>query len=221
MRLSRMQAPTHSREILVTGASGGIGSAIVEALQKRDCHVIGTDRNDADMSSYEDIKRLALSALQERRIDWVVYAHGFIDAETDFAKQSRESIMSTFEINTFSIIYLTQMLLPRIDTGIIFISSTAALSPNGRYATYSASKAAVNAFAQALAKNRPTLTCITVCPGPTNTAMRKKIASDAAFSQSPEAVARTVTDIVSGRSNYKSGNIVIVKDGNDSLYREL
>src|SRR3989344_9520485 len=78
MRLSSMQAPTHSLEILVTGASGGIGSAIVEELQKRHCHVIGTDRNDADMSSYEDIKHLALSALQEK-LDWGVYAHGFID----------------------------------------------------------------------------------------------------------------------------------------------
>ena len=215
-----MQAPTHSLEILVTGASGGIGSAIVEELQKRDCHVIGTDRNDADMSSYEDIKHLALSALHEK-LDWVVYAHGFIDAETDLAKQLRENITATFDINTLSNIYLTQMLLSRIGTGIIFISSTAALSPNGRFAAYSASKAAVNAFAQALAKHRPALTCITVCPGPTMTAMRKKIASDAALSQSPEAVARTVADIISGRSKYKSGDIVIVKDGNDSLYREL
>ncbi|KKW08126.1 MAG: hypothetical protein UY39_C0001G0006 [Candidatus Kaiserbacteria bacterium GW2011_GWC2_49_12] len=215
-----MQAPTHSLEILVTGASGGIGSAIVEELQKRHCHVIGTDRNDADMSSYEDIKHLALSALQEK-LDWVVYAHGFIDAETDLAKQLRENITATFDINTLSNIYLTQMLLSRIGTGIIFISSTAALSPNGRFAAYSASKAAVNAFAQALAKHRPALTCITVCPGPTMTAMRKKIASDAALSQSPEAVARTVADIISGRSKYKSGDIVIVKDGNDSLYREL
>ncbi len=221
MRLSRMKAPTHSREILVTGASGGIGSAIVEALQKRDCHVTRTNRNDADMSSYEDIELFAKNVTQESKIDWVIYAHGFIAAETDITKQSRESIVSTFDINTLSIIYLTQMLLPRIGAGIIFISSTAALSPNGRYATYSASKAAVNAFAQALAKNRPTLTCITICPGPTNTAMRKKIASDAALSQSPEAVARTVADIVSGKSNYKSGDIVIVKDGNDSLYREL
>lgn len=221
MRLSRMKAPTHSHEILVTGASGGIGSAITEALQERGRHVIGTDRNDADMSSYEDIKRFALNIAKERRIDWVVYAHGFIDAETDLAKQSRESIMSTFEINTLSIIHLTQMLLPQIETGIIFISSTAALSPNGHYAAYSASKAAVNAFSQALAKNRQELTCIAICPGPTNTAMRKKIARDAALSQPPEAVACTVADIICGKSNYKSGDIVVVKDGNDSLYREL
>ena len=79
------------------------------------------------------------------------------------------------------------------------------------------SKAAVNSFAQALARNRPELFFYSVCPGPTNTKMREKIAADAKSSQSPMVVANVIGDILSGGTTYVSGDIIVVRDGKVSV----
>lgn len=217
-----MSRTTSPQKILVTGASGGIGSAIVSLLKETGHLVIPVDHSDADLSSAEETRRLAERILQKHRpLQWVVYAHGYIDTETDILKQSEENIARTFAINTLSVISLTQVLLSHVEAGIIYISSTAALSPNGKYAAYSASKAAVNAFAQALARGNQEIQSVVICPGPTATQMRQKVAGDAARHQPPEAVARVVCEVIGGSTTYKSGDIICVRDGKDELYRGL
>jgi short-subunit dehydrogenase len=217
-----MKSNTNVLKILVTGASGAIGAATGEVLRARGSVVVPIQRAETDFSSYEEISELADKMLRDHTsFDWLVFAHGFIDSEVDFEKQSRVNIDATFAINTLSIIYFTQKILPVLQKGIVFVSSTAAISPNGNYAAYSASKAAVNGFAQALARNRPQQTFIAVCPGATNTPMRKKIATDAASAQAPSVVATAIADIVTGQSKYKSGDIVIVKNGVDMLHSSL
>ena len=205
------------KTILLTGAGGGIGSVIKKALEQSGDRVIGIGRADADLSVHSDIQKLQDKA--QGGIDWLVCAHGYIDTETDLEKQRPEDIKTTFDVNIISLVYLTQILLPHIRSGggVIFISSSAGLNPNGRYAAYSASKAAVNAFSQALAHNKPELVCVSVCPGPTNTGMRERVAHDAAKHQSPEVIAAVVADILNGKGEYKSGDVVLVKDGLTSI----
>jgi len=209
-------------QVLITGASGGIGEAAARLLESRGFGVIKVDHDDADLSKYIDIERLVARIVQQHgSLDWVVYSHGYIDTETDFAQQKPENIETTVNVNTLSILHLTRLLLPHVRNGIVFVSSSTAIYPNGRYAVYSASKAAVNAFTQALARNRPERSFIAVCPGRTNTAMRAKIAGDAAESQSPAIVAEVIANIVRGSSPYKNGDVVLVKDGVDSLHHGL
>ncbi|MDO8517966.1 MAG: SDR family oxidoreductase [bacterium] len=205
--------------ILLTGANGGIGSAAKVALEAAGAKVTGVERKDADLASYSEIKALTEQVAQEAPLDWLVFAHGFISAETEFEKQKPEEIKATFDLNILSVIYLTQLLLPHLRPGggVVFISSTAGLHPNGRYAAYSSSKAAVNAFSQALARNRPELSFFSVCPGPTNTPMREKIATDAKTSQSPSAVANLIVELVSGASIYKTGDIIMIRDASVSI----
>lgn len=211
------------KTILLTGAAGGIGSATKTALEATGAMVIAVDRQDADLSSYDDIKALALRVVKKTPLDWLVFAHGFISAETELEKQNPEEIKTTFDLNILSVIYLTQLLLPHLRPGggIVFISSVAGLHPNGRYAAYSASKAAVNAFSQALARNKPAYTFYSVCPGPTNTRMREKIATDAKTSQPPVVVAGLIATLISGASDYKSGDIIVVRDGKISVAAHL
>jgi NAD(P)-dependent dehydrogenase (short-subunit alcohol dehydrogenase family) len=143
----------------------------------------------------------------------VVCAHGFIDTEQVLEKERTEDIQATFDVNTLSLFWLAQAFLPDLQTGFLILSSSAGLAPNGRYAAYSASKAAANAFVQAMARNREHLKFIAVAPGPTNTEMRERIAGDAAKMQSPDTITAVVTKIVTGTSEYRSGDIVLVKDG--------
>ena len=207
------------KTILLTGASGGIGSATKAALEATGAHIIAVERQDVDLASYEETKAFSDRVAKEASLDWLVFTHGFISTETEFEKQKPEEIKLTFDLNILSVIYLTQLLLPslRPGGGVVFISSSAGLTLNGRHAVYSASKAAVNAFSQALAHNKPGLLFISVCPGPTNTAMRERVAHDAAKQQSPDVVAQIIVDIVSGLPEYKSGDVILVKDGSVSV----
>lgn len=201
--------------ILLTGTQGGIGSATKTMLQAAGANIIAVGREDADLASYEAIAALADRVTKDAPLDWIVFTHGFISAETDFEKQKPEEIKATFDINTLSCIYLTQLLLPllREGGGIIFVSSAAGVEPNGRIAAYSASKAAVNAFCQALARNKPGFAFYSVCPGATNTAMREQVFHDAAKHQSPAVVAELIVQLINGTGDYKSGDAIVVRDG--------
>lgn len=203
------------KTILLTGASGGIGSAIASALNAAGVKVVGVDRQDADLSSYKDIAALADRVGKGSPLDWLVFAHGFIGTQTDLLLQTPEEIKTTFDTNIVSLVYLTKLFLPALKPGggIVFISSTSGLNPNGRYSTYSASKAAVNAFSQALARHRTDLIFYSVCPGPTDTAMRTKVMGVHAAAQSPAAVANLIANLVSKKTSHKSGDIIIVRDG--------
>lgn len=212
------------RTILLTGATGGIGAMIREALREKGDTVIGVGRADADLSSYDEIKKLSEKILAETpRFDWIICAHGFIDTETNLERQEPANIERTFAVNTLSLFFIAQLFLKSIapEGGMVFLSSTAGINASGRFAAYSASKAAVNSFAQALARNRPELSFYSVCPGPTNTQMREKIAADANSSQPPTIVANVIGDIISGEATYASGDIIVVQDGKVSVASRL
>ena len=177
-------------------------------------------RQTADLSSFAGITGLEASIAKRKiGLDWLVFAHGYIDRETLIEKQRPEDILTTFQVNVFSVIHLCQLFLGHVQEGggIICVSSTAGLEANGRYAAYSASKAAVNNFMQGLARNRPALTVFTVCAGPTRTAMLEKIGGDMAGAQDVSAVSDAILRLMERPEEYKSGDLIVVRDGQVTL----
>jgi 3-oxoacyl-[acyl-carrier protein] reductase len=228
------------KTVLLTGAGGGIGHALLSALAADDAYrVIAVTRpapsaelqtrpenserlirKTADLSSFAEISGLEASVARSNMdLDWLVFAHGFIDSETMLEKQLPEDIATTFQVNVLSVIHLCQLFLKHMSNGggIICVSSTAGLAANGRHAAYSASKAAINNFMQGLARNRPALTFFTVCAGPTRTAMLKKIGGDLAAGQDVSAVRDVMLRIMARHADYKSGDIIVVRDGRVTL----
>ncbi len=163
--------------IYLTGASGGIGSAIKNYL--KDC--------DYGLNPYA--------------IDWIIFAHGVIN-END--------IEETFEVNTLKCIRQTFDLLPLVRHGIIFISSTAAITANSKFPIYSASKAAINVFAESMAKAYPEKKFYALCPGPTNTKMWQRLGLEGE-AQDPIEVAKAIKRIIDGE--FESGSIITVRKG--------
>lgn len=181
-------------------------------------------RKTADLSSFAEISGLEASIARSNiDLDWLVFVHGFIDSETEVEKQRPEDIATTFQVNVLSVIHLCQLFLKHMSKGggIICVSSTAGLAANGRYAAYSASKAAVNNFMQGLARNRPALSFFTVCAGPTRTAMLEKIGGDPASAQDVNAVKDVMLRIMARHGDYKSGDIIVVRDGRETIEGRL
>jgi len=168
--------------IFLTGMSGGIGSAIAERLYGHEVvSVVNTEIGG---------------------FDWLIFAHGVI---------GEENPMYTFSVNTLLCIEYVERLLPRLkeDGGIIFLSSTSGIKGNTKYPIYSASKAALNSYAETLARLKPKLQVHALCPGPTDTKMWRSLGLKGK-AQPPERVADVVIDIIGGL--HRSSVIITVRD---------
>ncbi len=218
--------------IIVTGASGDIGSATIRALMALGHDVIGVSRTvanedgrelpacemrHADLGDAASIE--ALVATLPERFDWLVTAHGYIDPSMDPLAVSAASVERTFSVNATSQIHLVRHLRERMQRGMILISSSAGTAANGRIAAYSASKAAVSSLAQGFARNISDRTFMAICPGPTAGRMRERIGTPGG--QPPSAVAALIADIIEGTTEYVSGDVLLVKDEQRSIVSRI
>lgn len=133
--------------------------------------------------------------------DWLVMAHGFI---------GEVQVAETFAVNTITSIQLTESMLPRLNKGVIYISSTSGIRGNTKFPIYSASKAAINSYAATMARKHPDLQFYALCPGPTNTKMWRSLGLEGK-AQEPIEVAKAVQRILNGE--FKSGDIITVRNG--------
>ncbi len=212
---------------VITGTSSGIGRATAELLEKSGVEVFRLDRSVVDLSRADSEQQIAKALEPLTEIDWLIHVAGFVDPSESFENLS--TLEQTLRVNLLSSIYLTKAVLPKLKSGggIIFVSSAAGISGNGNYPLYASSKGAVNTFAQSLAFNfkfehaADNKKSIVVAQGRTNTAMRERVAGDASKYQSPDVVAQVMANIILGKSPYKNGDIVVVKDSKDSLHSKL
>jgi uncharacterized protein len=156
--------------ILVTGADGGIGRALVEELAKRDVYVLAGMRDPAnfarvsergarevravriELSSREEIEA-CLAELGSRRVDVLInnageFAGGLLEG------QELDEIYSLSQVNFAGLMHLTKVLLePMLAAGrgkIVNNASIAGYVPFPGAAVYSATKAGVVGFTEAL-----------------------------------------------------------------------
>jgi NAD(P)-dependent dehydrogenase (short-subunit alcohol dehydrogenase family) len=152
--------------ILITGASSGFGVLIAEKLAQRGHTVYGTSRRDLpdtkagvhmrvlDVTSEESVTNCILKIVEEAgRIDTLINNAGIgqLSLAEETALPDAETIMQT---NFWGMVRMTQAVLPlmrRQGNGrILFMSSLAGLVGTPGQAFYSASKHAIEGYAEAL-----------------------------------------------------------------------
>lgn len=183
---------------IVTGASGGMGAGIAATLiKKHGCKVIGIARSEPkmlkfieelgptyaeqfsyklfDVSKRENWNEFA-EELKENgiKVDVLVNNAGILPKFKRFDRYDMDEIEKAININFYSCVYSTKALLPMLlesdDGGIINIDSSAALMSLAGTTMYSASKAALKGFTEALREEfRGKLYVGLVCPGFTKT----------------------------------------------------
>lgn len=161
------------KNILVTGASSGIGQAIAIECSKMGATVILTARNgerlqetlqqmecmekhsiiQADLSKEEDIERLV--AFISYKLDGIVQCAGFTIPKL-FQFISKEELQGVMGVNFEAPVYLTQLLLKKKKiskpSSIVFISSISGVFISSIAGSlYSASKGAINGIVKGLA----------------------------------------------------------------------
>lgn len=188
------------KNVLITGAKGGIGSAMTKAFIAKGYRVIATHYPSSELNAKQWVKdnnfseselRLlpldvtdtafcqeALSALleQEQHIDVLVNNAG-ITQDTSFKKMSAEQWHKVINTNLNSLFNVTHPLFTamceRRNARVINISSVNGLKGQFGQTNYSAAKAGMIGFTKALAAEgaRAGVTVNAIAPGYTSTPM--------------------------------------------------
>jgi NAD(P)-dependent dehydrogenase (short-subunit alcohol dehydrogenase family) len=225
-----------NQSIIITGGTGGLGSAVTEAFLELGANItlpftnsrgweqlrdrLGTQQFSklntvqADVSDSERVAKI-VSAME--RVDALVHLVGGF-AMGDTADFSDEDWHHQININLTTTFTMVRAVLPKMQTQnygrIITISSRAAEQPAGKMAAYSATKAAVLAFTRAVADEfRDTdITANTVLPGTIDTAANRSAMGDEAARLwvKPEAIAKVITFLASPEAGDISGAAIPV-----------
>jgi len=195
---------------LITGAGGGLGSAIAAALapthtlllagrpSKRLDDVarrLGAGTVALDLADTQDIQALVAHSDIVDALDVLVHNAGV--AFPDLFVESRiHDWRTTFEVNVIGPVALTHALLPalrRAKGQVIFVNSGAGLNVLAGMASYSASKFALRAFADSLRQSEPSLRITTVYPGRTDTDMQRELVASEGGDYDPDRFLRPDT----------------------------
>ncbi len=147
------------RVTVVTGASSGIGAALVGALRGRGWHTVGISRRSSDADEHEtcDVSdRAAVEAAAARvverhpHVDLLVNNAGVAVRSGGFAEADPERLVQALHTNFLGGVWTTRAFLPALGRGswIVNVVSVAGLIASG---PYSATKHAQLALSRSLA----------------------------------------------------------------------
>lgn len=202
---------------VVTGAAGGIGRAVVQALVSEGVSVVMCDFDEAGLASTAaeldgSVRRIKADVSKRSDVQAVFKAadeaFGHVDIVVTCAgTMSTSRILDmteaewdrVFAINTKGTLFFVQeavaRMLPRKRGRIVAIASDTAKRGGGRTATsgYAASKASVVSLVKSVARELAGtgIAINSICPGPTDTPMHAAL--------SDEAKAKAATTIPLGR----------------------
>lgn len=228
--------------VMITGASGGIGSAIVGRLHEEDAVVMGVD-----VAAPQD-ERLSFSAACDvtdedsvaAAFDAATSAFGEIDALVatagiQISRDTHEITVDEFrrvlDVSVIGSFVTTKYLIPRmLDAGrgrIVTFGSTAAVGSAPRLAAYAAAKGAVLQYTRSIAVEYAArgIRCNCICPGGTMTPMMAEIETQRVgvdhFKErhpigryaDPAEIASVVAFLLSDDASFMIGSAVMVDGG--------
>lgn len=196
--------------ILVTGASGGVGEAMVRRLAEEGSTVCLTGRNrerleeiarqvpegrgrfyPADLTVEAELARAAQNLFEEnQRLDAVVHCAAMIILGT-VATAATEDFEKQFQTNVLGPFRLTQLLLPALTSArgqVVFINSSAGRHASAGVGQYAATKHALRAVADSL-RDECNAAGVRVCSlylGSTATPMQAAIRAEQERTYEPE-----------------------------------
>jgi NADP-dependent 3-hydroxy acid dehydrogenase YdfG len=214
---------------LITGAGGGIGAAIAEALAPTHTLLLagrpsarldsvaerlGATTWPMDLTDPDDIEAAA-EVLAE--LDVLVHNAG-VAFPGRVAESTPEQWRATFEVNVTGAVALTCALLPALRAArgqVIFINSGAGMNASPGLASYSASKFALRAFADSLRTDEPLLRVTSIHPGRVDTDMQRDLVAyegrdyNTAEFLTPHTVAGVVATVVATPADAHTHEVVI------------
>ena len=150
-------------DYLVTGAGGGMGSAVCRLLSEEGHRVFGLDRAfpqedgpftriRADLTVRSEVEA-AFRTVSERtdKLDGIIHAAGIYDLNS-LAEMPEEDFLRDFDVNLFAAFRVNRVFLPLLRKGriVMITSELAPLDPLPFTGVYAVTKTALDRYASAL-----------------------------------------------------------------------
>ncbi len=174
---------------MITGAAGGLGSALADALAPTHTLLLAgrpSARLDAvaerfgattwpiDLADPDSIAAVVEPLVQ---LDVLIHNAG-VAYPGRVAESSVDEWRATMAVNVIGAVALTLELLPALRSAaghVVFINSGSGINASAGLASYSSSKFALRAFADSLRTDEPSLRVTSVHPGRIATAMQEDL----------------------------------------------
>ena len=219
--------------VLVTGAKGGLGSFVTEALLAAGATVIGVSRSiqaadfphqrfhamAAELTGSGAARQLVRDAIARfEHVDALIHVMGGFAGGQRVEDTDDATLDRMFDLNFRSAFYMAGALVPHLRErgggSIAVVASRQGVEPGAMVAAYSASKAAVVALIRAVAlenKDRG-ISANTVLPGTMDTPANRKAdpGNDGSMYVQPQQVADLLVHLVSDAGRQITGAAIPV-----------
>jgi NAD(P)-dependent dehydrogenase (short-subunit alcohol dehydrogenase family) len=210
------------RTVIVTGASQGIGAAVVQAFLARGYNVVGTARNatkskelsasdalamlDGGIGQLETAQKVAELAIKKFGSIDAVVANAGIFIVKPFTEYTADDFRALVSTNLAGFIYITQLAVEQMQaqkTGGSVVSITASLADNPIADTTASlsmiTKGGLNAVVRSLALEyaKEHIRFNAVAPGTVDTPLHAKASKEFLKTRSPMGILATIEDIAS------------------------
>jgi NAD(P)-dependent dehydrogenase (short-subunit alcohol dehydrogenase family) len=175
------------KAVLITGASTGIGRNTAERLARAGYFVYAGARKDADieeLNRIDNIMAVRLDVTKQDQIDaavtliekqgrglWGLVNNAGVNVVAPLIEAQVSELQFLFDVNVYGVFRVTKAFAPMIIESqgrIVNISSISGVLSGGGYGMYSASKHAVEAFTDSLAREMHQLGVFVVAVNPGN-----------------------------------------------------
>jgi 3-oxoacyl-[acyl-carrier protein] reductase len=222
---------------IITGASRGIGAALVKGLSDSGMIVVLASRNKKQMQSVSNsllneysivqtdvrdemsVKNLVSYVYKKyKRIDVLVNNAGFVEPLSllEMSKETWDNTIASNLTGTFLMTKEVVRIMKKDGGKVINIASSAGLSSRPGWSAYAASKAAVINFSLTMAEELRdfNIQVYPICPGRTATDLRKKLApnEDPTTIMQPSAVVDVVFFCLTDNANTIEGQPILVRE---------
>ena len=160
------------KNVIITGASRGIGFELIQLFAKNDCNVLAISRNIAPIESLNNQNITAISVdlslesdynkvndfvkLNWKQVDILINNAGKL-VNKPFSETSIQDFLEVYKVNVFAVAELTRLMIPHLSKGshVVTISSMGGIQGSMKFpglSAYSSSKGAVITLSELLAE---------------------------------------------------------------------
>jgi NAD(P)-dependent dehydrogenase (short-subunit alcohol dehydrogenase family) len=212
--------------VLITGANGGLGTAVSKAFQETGAMVVGVARDwpepvsfitvAVDLTTSDGCDAMVAQALEHGPIDALVHLLGGFGGGQSIAETSDKTWDGMMTLNLRAAFCTTRAVLKPMTAAkygrIVAVGSRAAVEPAPNFAAYSVSKAGLVALVKNVAAETKDLgiTANVVLPSTIDTPPNRQAMPKSDFSRwvQPESIAKALVWLASREAGDVSGAVI-------------